>query len=494
MLRPDYFNDKADELIELYSGLETFILKDIAMRILKSGEIAGTTDRELWKLEQMGLSRQAIMKELSRLTGMTEQSLRYLLQDAILTSWADEKMVYDALGMSVYSPLENAMVMSVIDAEWKKVKGELNNLTLTTMNQAQSDLISLLNEVDFRVASGMQSYSSAVCEVLDRYGRSGTMVSYPTGSRRSLEAAVRCAVVTSMNQTAAQVSNQYIAQNRIEYVWVSEHFGARYDKNNPTGVSSHDWWQGKAYKIVGSEEGFPNLLESTGYTIDMATGQGRVVNPLGLHGYNCRHTHGAWAKELGAFDQKIDREKSQKMYDLQQRQRAMERSIRQTKKELLVKQMECEQYPDNVDLQMEYQNLSSRYERQNAEYNRFCKDNNLQTQPERLKVAEFKRKEAAKAKAKSRNASLPPTRDLLVSVKDGSNISQKDFDEQQRIVLSDWEKLPTRVKDEIKDVQIEYGYSWSSCNIPEKKIMIGHGVEKGDLHHVCFYQMTIFMM
>lgn len=51
------------------------------------------------------------------------------------------------------------------------------------MLQSQKDLLDLLNEVDFRVASGVQSYNSAVCEVLDRYAKRGVMIDYPTGAK-----------------------------------------------------------------------------------------------------------------------------------------------------------------------------------------------------------------------------------------------------------------------------------------------------------------------
>lgn len=61
--------------------------------------------------------------------------------------------------------------MSVMNAEYQKCQGELNNLTRTTMNQAQVDLTRMLDEAEMRVASGVQSYSSAVCEILDNYAK-----------------------------------------------------------------------------------------------------------------------------------------------------------------------------------------------------------------------------------------------------------------------------------------------------------------------------------
>ena len=38
MLRPEYFEGKSDRILEIYERLESFILRDIARRILKSGK------------------------------------------------------------------------------------------------------------------------------------------------------------------------------------------------------------------------------------------------------------------------------------------------------------------------------------------------------------------------------------------------------------------------------------------------------------------------
>ena len=401
MLEPEYFYGKSDKMVEMYQELEDWILRDIASRLLKSGDLSGTADRELWKLEQMGLHRQEIIKRLSQLTGKSRNEIRRLLQDSAMTSFSNDSEVLEKV-TQVVPLLQNNDVIQALNAELTKTMGELGNLTRTTMMQSQRDLLNMLNEVDFRVASGLQSYSSAVCEVLDRYAESGVMVNYPTGSRRSLEAAVRCCIVTSMNQTAAEVTNQYIIQHGVEYVVVSQHLGARYNPKDPTGVSSHDWWQGKTYKIHGSEPGFPNLLESTGYNIDFESKRGVCVNMLGLHGYNCRHSHGPWYKELGdrAFP-KLDKEESQKRYDLEQKQRYFERAVRKTKRLLLVKEQELKAFPDNPDIQSEYDKLSYKLRMQNRQYGEFCAESGLQRQYDRVKVAGFKKEQAKRANGRA---------------------------------------------------------------------------------------------
>lgn len=410
MLKPEYFNDKADRMIELYRQLEDYIFKDIAYRLLKSQSVSGTADRLIWKLEQMGESRAEIMNKLSKLTGLSKRELKELLQDAVITSWNDDLSTFNQMGINIVNPLENQAVMSVMNAEYQKCQGELNNLTRTTMNQAQVDLTRMLDEAEMRVASGVQSYSSAVCEILDNYAKKGMVVEYPTGTHRSLEAAVRCCVVTSMNQTSAQITNQYILEGGIEYVLVSAHLGARIQQPGQPYLAGHENWQGKIYRIRGSEPGYPNLLEMTGYDIG-ENGAGKVVNPLGLHGYNCRHSHQPWDKALknpyidenGKFT--IDTEESRKLYQNQQKQRAMERSIRATKRRLLMKQQEIDLVAETdvkEILQNDYDKLAYKLREQNKAYNEFCTENDLQKQSDRLKVAGYKREQAAKARGRAR--------------------------------------------------------------------------------------------
>lgn len=408
MLEPDYFYGKSDVLISYEQELEDWILQDIAMRLLKAEAMAGTTDMELYKLRQLGLHQNEIVKRLSALTQKSTAEIRRLLQDAVLTSWDDDKSTLSRLGIDAVSPLENPVVMELLDAEFKKTLGEVNNLTRSTMMQSQRDLMNMLNEAEMRVAAGVQSYSAAVCDILDRYGRTGVMIDYPTGTRRTLEAAVRMCVVTSMKQTAVQVTNHYIAEHNVEYVLVSAHLGARTQGKGQPYLAGHDNWQGRCYKISGSEPDAPNLAEMTGY--DIVNGTGHVLNPLGLHGYNCRHSHKPWNKSLRNpyLDEngnlKIDSEENRKVYELQQQQRTMERAIRQTKRQLLMKQAEIDGVAETdvkAMLQPEYDRLAYRLRTQNQRYKQFCADNGLQTQADRIKVAGFKRAQSAKANGKA---------------------------------------------------------------------------------------------
>ena len=410
MLRPEFFDNKSDVVEEFYREYEDFLFQKIAQTLLTAGELGATADRYTFILQQMDKTDDEIVERLAKLTKQSKKVVKKLLQESVMTSFSNDKAILEKYFNGEFGPLKKPIIREVMDAEWRKTCGELENLTRTTMAQFNMDIVNLLNQAEIRVAGGAQSYSSAVCEALDNYVKSGMIINYPTGARRSLEAAVRCAVVTSMNQTAAQVTNKYIAEGGIKYVLVSAHLGAR--RSDKGGLYSHDEWQGKAYKIRGSEEGYPNLLESTGYDINPDTGEGQVVNPHGLHGYNCRHSHQPWDKGLdnpwidANGNPLIDIEESQRVYALQQKQRAQERSIRASKRRLVMKQAEIDILPaesmERAEAVADYDALAYRLSSKQTYYNQFCADNNLQTQSDRLKVAGYTKADASKARGRAK--------------------------------------------------------------------------------------------
>lgn len=423
MLKPEYFEGKEERLMELYRQLEDFILNDIAGRLLTAGEMSGTADRLIYKLRMMGESHEAIEQKLQELTGLSQKELRAILQDAVLTSWDSDMDTLKTMGINITSPLENPAVIELMNAQYKKSLGELRNLTRTTMNQSQIDLINMLDEADMRVASGVQSYSAAVCDILDRYAGKGVEVLYPTGTKRTLEAAVLCCVRTSMAQMAAKVTLEYVKQAGTNLIITSAHTGARFtDHDEP---ANHMSWQGRIFYISdadlakhtkvkdkieesgvaagGSKNSgnYPDFIKATGY------GSGE-----GLCGYNCRHSFGPYDERLGnpwrdkdgnlidGAGNRIDAEESKQKYRNSQKLRSMERAIRKTKRELLTKRKEIDSVAETdvkSILQEDYDKLAYKLRQQNKAYNEFAEANDLRKQYERIKVSGFKRKQSAKA-------------------------------------------------------------------------------------------------
>lgn len=148
------------------------------------------------------------------------------------------------------------------------------------------------------------------------YKRNGKLVQY------SLEGTVRRDTLTAVNKLANKSSETLCEELGAEYVEISSHLGARTHPTNP--IANHAGWQGKVFKIDGSDKKYPNLKESTGYPDDI----------LGLGGVNCRHRMFPFLPGISTPNPiRFNEEENRRVYELTQKQRSMERRMRQLKKE-----------------------------------------------------------------------------------------------------------------------------------------------------------------
>lgn len=425
MLAPEYFDGKEQRMMELYQQLSEFILKEAVRFLVKAGELPPTADRLLQRLRMMGETQAEIEKKLEVLTKLSRKELRALLQDAVLTSWENDAAPFREIGIEVSDPLKNPAVIRIMDAQYKRSQGELHNLTRTTMRQSNVDLMNMLSEADMRVAAGVQSYSAAISDILDRYAHRGIYVDYPkTNTRRTLEAAVMCCVRTSMAQMAGQLTLEFVKEAGTNLIITSAHTGARFtDKDEP---ANHMSWQGRVFYITdadlaeftevkgkiesdGKRAGgspntgkYPDFRKTTGY------GEG-----VGLAGYNCRHSFGPYDERIGnpwrdkdgnlvdGAGNRIDSEESKQKYKDSQRLRAIERNIRATKRQLVAKEelMKGATEEEIQRLQPEYDKLAYELAQQNKKYNEFAKEHNLTPQYGRTKLADFGREQTKQANA-----------------------------------------------------------------------------------------------
>ena len=123
MLRPEFFYGKSDKLIEMYQELEDWIIQDIANRLIKSGSLSGTADREVWKLQQMALQNDEIVKKVSSMSKKSRSEVRRLLRESVMTSFSDDVDVLERYG-AVAPPNVNEAALMAVNAEMLKTCGE----------------------------------------------------------------------------------------------------------------------------------------------------------------------------------------------------------------------------------------------------------------------------------------------------------------------------------------------------------------------------------
>lgn len=326
MLTPEYLAVFADGYLGMVDVLNEQIVRDISRRMMKTGKITGTAKWQIRQAQQSGKLLDDIVKDIGKFTNYSNEKIRSMFKEAGIISINNDASPLVKAGIVKKATLSQNMSELLI-ANARKTVGDVNNLTLTTASKSQQMFIQSLNEAMLQVQSGAFSYQEALKQAIKKAAQSGGKVLYSSGSQMSLDAAMRMALLTGVNQTAASLTELYASDMDVEYYETSAHAGAR---------PSHTVWQGRIFKIDGSTSEYPNFADSTGY--------GTVG---GLCGANCRHSfHPYWpgisepayTKNM-LQDYNIPKhEYNGKLlteYESDQLMRQMERSIRESKRTLV---------------------------------------------------------------------------------------------------------------------------------------------------------------
>uniref|UniRef100_UPI00272A6F21 phage minor capsid protein n=1 Tax=Adlercreutzia caecimuris TaxID=671266 RepID=UPI00272A6F21 len=164
--------------------------------------------------------------------------------------------------------------------------------------------------------------------------------------RNRIDVAVQRHIRTAIAQGAAELTMLRIREGGFEFVEVSSHCGSR---------PSHAEWQGRCYHLGGAVEvdgeRYEDFHFGTGYE-----GECGPYAKLGdrLLGVNCRHSFAPWKPGMSrAFEPDPESPTGlpgEELYRLSQRQRLLERRIRDAKRELKGAQLlyDADPSPENA--------------------------------------------------------------------------------------------------------------------------------------------------
>lgn len=397
MITPEQFQEIGETLLPLLDDLTEWIARDMIERFMirfGRGEeklLTGTDEWQAWVLEQAGGNLDEIQKALAKSTGKSQQEIAKIFKDSgIQAARADAEAA--AVTFSGLSP----GMMAIITDAYERTVGEISNITRTTAGTTNQAFIDICDAAYWKVRTGAQSYTAAMLEGVKALGQVQPIVRYPSGHKDTLEVAVLRSIRTGVAQSSGNMTIQQCKDMGWNHVLVSQHLGARVSDTDP--IADHAGWQGKVYCIAGKDAQFDNLLDATGYP----------ENPLGLCGYNCRHSFTPFLPGVSQNHNKlIDTEANRRAYELSQTQRAMERRIRAQKRKctaLHTAVENCEDPAEKGKLQEQYVRSAKRLQDQNAAYAKFCEENDLKPYHERLAVAGWDRSAASTASAAARQS------------------------------------------------------------------------------------------
>lgn len=319
-------NELIKPIIDIYDNLELEIVKDIANRFDNYDTLGGTLEWRLKKLDELGTFSNDMVELISEYTNKSKKEILQMLEEAQENTFNIDYLnkAYEN-GMIKVNPmkvLKSPAFENIINNSYKELNKTfrmINTKTLENVNQSYMDII---NTAYVEVASGVFDYQSSIKRALNKMAekgikcasyerKDGTIVKY------SLQGTIKRDIVTAIIQTACRSSMKMCEELNAEYVEVTSHLGARTgDGVNP--ITNHAHWQGKVYKLKGSDK-YDNFYTSTGY--------GDI---LGLGGVNCRHNFYPYFPGIDEPSQPhYDEEENKKEYERQQKLNRLNRKKQQ---------------------------------------------------------------------------------------------------------------------------------------------------------------------
>ena len=333
MLTPEYLKDLPEEIIFIVEELEEQIIEDIVRRISKSLQLTETADYQIEMLYRMGYDIDEIEKNIAKKMDIAADELETILQKASELSYENDYRLYREGGKQLPKLSDNPMMKDFIEATIKNTKDELINFTNTTGFVYRNDFNLLdkfyrdtLNQAVFQVGSGAYDHNTVLRNVVKKIGDSGIRtIDYSSSRSYHIESAARMNIMTAMTQITGHMSLANADMMGQDLMEISAHMGAR---------PSHAEWQGQIVSRNG-RSGYLSL-DDIGY--DTAGG---------FKGVYCRHD---WFPFFEGISTPAYTEEQLKnidpppfeydgrtytAYEASQKQRQIERSMRQTKRQLI---------------------------------------------------------------------------------------------------------------------------------------------------------------
>lgn len=264
------------EIEKQFRLLQERIMTDIVRRIRINGEITRAADWQIYRLHELGKSKEYIKKQIADALQVSFNNVDTLYSDVIKKSYAWDERLYKAIGAEFIPYDKNASLQQLINAVSKNTKQEFINITQSLGFAKRADgkikftPLSLyyqdtLDKVVLDITTGTFDYNTVLKRSVNELTNSGLRsIDYSSGWSNRVDTAVRRAVMTGVNQVTGRISEQNAEALNTEYFEVSWHATAR---------PSHQEWQGKIY---------------TKKELESICGLGAID---GLKGANCYHEY-----------------------------------------------------------------------------------------------------------------------------------------------------------------------------------------------------------
>lgn len=364
MLTPEDLQGIANDITNIYFGVEKECVKTIVDHIMAGKRITQASVWQMKKLNDVGMLKRNLVTAISKQTQLAKPQVEKLIEESLAHSVGVDvaSIKYATRAGNFWEKIGNKAeyVASIKNSEafQKILKSttagcyEIMNLTGTKALQASvKSYTDAINIAYLEMATGNYTYEEAVAHAVGQIGKSGIkivegkanatngqMVEKVKGGEKfttyaskngvriyPLDSAIRRDLTTTINRSCAKLTIESCDDMGTELVETSWHVGAR---------PEHEVWQGRIFSLNPKDTRYPYF-----YAPQEAGGCG-YGDMLGICGINCYHSFNPYFEGSPRSTQanKPTAEENAKAYKEQQTQRAYERNLRSLKREQMAYQ------------------------------------------------------------------------------------------------------------------------------------------------------------
>lgn len=331
---PIQFNDEqlelgSSRLADLYHKLTVELFEQMVDRLLERGTTSLTDNPYIWQLEklnQMHALNEHNLKVISKYTDITEEQLRNVIESEGLKIYTDTKsQLLEDLNKDPH--FDTSHVQKQLEAYMEQASGDIGNLINTTLPNVVNEVYrNIAKETVAKVATGVATPDKAIAETVMKWQEVGFRGFKDRGGKNwRIDNYARTVVKTTTRRVYRQMRTQPADELGIDTFYYSKKATAR---EACAPLQHHIVTYGEA-----REEGDYSVLSLADH------GYG---TPAGCLGINCGHYLTPFVigindmPDLGDDVKNITPEDAIRNANAQAKQRALERSIRESKEKLRI--------------------------------------------------------------------------------------------------------------------------------------------------------------
>lgn len=410
MLTAEQIEALRDRAGQLSESVIEYLIRDIAQRIARAGQLTATASYEIWRAQQLGISQREIKKQLRKLLKVSHRELRQLLTQA-----AEVGYNFDITNLPQIQAIpfaKNEGLQKIVSAAVDLAQKDFTNLTQSLgMVDPHGNALPMQDAyrsaMDFaykQVVTGAADYNTAIRQATKNLAEQGLLaIDYESGVHTSLEAAVRRCVMGGlglMQERISQMNHDEMGANGWE---ISAHSASAPD---------HEPIQGKQYSDAEYET-LNNSLKRRIGTLNCGHAAFPIILGVSIPVYSPEELEEMRRKNAEGVTYQG---RHYSMYEATQKQRQLERTIRKQRRRILV--------DDAAGDAEKLQTDQIRLVRLEDEYQRFSKAAGLRTQSARLETTGFGPGRARAAK-KAGSLDFAPSSGAVAATATKTNAKKK---------------------------------------------------------------------